>query len=51
MNGAVVKVNNNINFSTGNLVQFSIEDLAKGIYTLVVTNESGYQVSKRFVKK
>ncbi len=51
MNGAVVRVNNNVNFSTGNLVQFSIEDLAKGIYTLVVTNESGYQVSKRFVKK
>ncbi len=51
INGAIVKSTSSLNFQEGNMITLDVNDLAEGVYTVVVSDDYGYQTAQRFVKK
>ncbi len=51
IDGSLVKSESFINFDSGNIVSIPLNDLAKGVYTIMITNHSGLISAKRFVKR
>lgn len=51
INGAIVKSEKSLGFSTGNVVSVDLQGLSKGVYTVMITNELGFQKAQRFIKK
>ncbi len=51
INGAIVKSSLSLNFHEGNMVTLDVNKLAEGVYTVVVSDNYGYQTAQRFVKK
>jgi len=51
INGSIVKSNNSLDFAEGNIVSVDLTGLAKGVYTVMISDELGFQSAQRFVKK
>lgn len=51
INGAIVRSESSLNFETGNMISFNVDNLAEGVYTVVLSDKYGYQTAQRFIKK
>ncbi len=51
VDGSVVQSERSLNFVTGNLVSIETSDLAKGVYTLMFSDDYGLVLVRQFVKK
>lgn len=51
INGSLVKSLKTLNFTESNIFSVEINDLAEGVYTLMITDDLGFKSAKRFIKK
>jgi hypothetical protein len=51
IDGSVVKSEKSINFAIGNMFSIQLNDLAKGVYTIMISDNYRLISAKRFVKK
>ena len=51
VNGSLVKSLESLNFKENNVFSIEINDLAEGVYTLMITGNDGFKSVKKFIKK
>ena len=51
INGSLVGYSSSLNGSEKNMTSIDVSDLAEGVYSVIITDDSGFKSAKRFIKK
>ena len=51
INGSLVGSSSSLNGSEKNMTSIDVSDLAEGVYSVIITDDSGFKSAKRFIKK